>query len=61
MIDVCEDWNGEDIGGDIANADFLKRENFYKSQEAKLSKSASSVLTAENYFSPDNQIGRAHV
>lgn len=56
MIDVCEDWNGEDIGGDIANADFLKRENFYKSQEAKLSKSASSVLTAENYFSPDNQL-----
>ena len=56
MICVDEDYNGEDIGGDIANADFLKRENFYKSQEAKLSKAASSVLTAENYFSPENQL-----
>lgn len=56
MICVDEDYNGEDIGGDIANADFLKRENFYKSQEAKLGKAASSVLTAENYFSPENQL-----
>lgn len=53
---VDEDYNGEDIGGNYATADFLARENFYKNQDAKAKKSSSNVLTAENYFSPENQL-----
>lgn len=54
MMCVDEDWNGEDIGGNYADADFLAQENFLKNQE--LCKGASRILTAENYFSPENQL-----
>lgn len=51
---VDEDYNGEDVGGNYATADFLARENFYKNQETK--EIPSNILTAENYFSPENQL-----
>lgn len=60
MNGVCEDWNGEDIGGQIADADFYAEQNCAEKQDAHQPKSSSSsfngVLTSENYFSPEAQL-----
>jgi hypothetical protein len=57
-----DDYNGEDFGGDAANMDFLKKQEFYVSL-GKEERSARAIdlrktgkpliLTAENYFSPE--------